>query len=208
MNKIKSPAVRPFVKPCLYFISLCWFGRVPTEWTSIVWKFMHLHRIPSSRERSSGSFWIETLCLWVTAPQIHSSTCWEQGRGLFGLRSGKRPLDWIGLGCGELQDPPPKRSFTSGNLIAVYLNYRGWDEKRRANELQVARHVQTITAGLHRAAPGLLDYCMPVFPLILTVWLHKGILNVGRTYCMLFVCHKLNIHCRHAVSPKSCEARS
>lgn len=109
---------------------------------------------PQALRRASALFWIDSVSVSDSTSDSFFHML-KLGSGGFGLRSGKRPLDWTELWGAA--DPPPKRSFTSGNLIAVYLNYRDWDEKRRPNELQVARHVQTITAGLQRAAPGSLD---------------------------------------------------
>lgn len=152
---------------------------------------------PETVKRTEALFWTE----WVTAPQIHFSKCWgvgvDWGGGLACILEGKNKTKkkknlWIGLNCGELSDPPPKRSFTSGNLIAVYLNYRGWDEKRRPNELQVAGHVQTITAGLLKAAAGLLDYSplyAPHHPTILTIYM--GTFQSWKDMCFLSVINSL-----------------
>lgn len=62
-------------------------------------------------EEFMALFWIETQCLWVTAPQIHSSTCWSGatfggGGCCSAFAQGKG--HWIGLSCGELQTPHPK----------------------------------------------------------------------------------------------------
>lgn len=46
------------------------------------------------------------------------------GRGV--VRPSLRELDWTELwGAAGPPSTPPKKSFTSGNLVAVYLNYRG-----------------------------------------------------------------------------------
>lgn len=79
---------------------------------------------------------------------------------------------WIGLSCGELQTPHPKGALPL-EISLLFIWITGAEMRKGGlNELQVAGHVQTITAGLQRAAPGLLYYCMPL-PSILSVRLHR-----------------------------------
>lgn len=157
---------------------------------------MNLGRIPSSLEKEFRLFFLDRGSVSVSDSYLdsffHMLKLWG-GCSAFARGKGHWTELW------GAPDPPPKRSFTSGNLIAVYLNYRGWDEKRRANELQVARHVQTITAGLQRAAPGPLDYCMPLSPPD-PQFGYIGLLNVGRTYA--FCLAWTYIYYRHIVSLK------
>lgn len=71
---------------------------------------VEMHKFKENLLMPREALKLEAQCLWVTAPQIHSSTCWSGATlkgGCLDPRWGEKG-HWIGLSCRELQTPHPK----------------------------------------------------------------------------------------------------